>query len=197
MGYIYKITCAPTGLSYIGKTTKSPTERFNKHWKDRITSLRHEYKTNGSYRGGCRKLYETMNSYNKDDFVVEVIKECDDNLLDEEESIAIESLGTLYPDGYNLTTGGKFCTLSQHSKDTISVRTSECIKDDNIDKFRKHDKVLGLPKRVVWISNETKRGFAINKHPKCSFKSFTIKNYGSTDAAKNAVLEYLQTLNNP
>lgn len=54
---------------------------------------------------------------------------------------------------------------------------------------------MGMPKYVVWLKRPYGNGFAINKHPKCKFKSFMLKKYNNDmDKCKVAVIEYLNQL---
>ena len=94
MAYIYKITNILNGKSYIGKTLKSIEERFQEHIRD-------------SQKSRCEKrpLYDTMNKYGIENFKVEQIEECDDNIVNEREVYWIEHFGT-FKNGYNATVGG-------------------------------------------------------------------------------------------
>ena len=195
MGYIYKIDCIPTGKSYVGQTTIGPNYRLQKHYKDSRNALKYNYRTQGSFRGGCTELYKAMNQYLITDFKVEQLIECDDSKLDENEIKYVAHYNTLYPNGYNLTAGGK-SKHTDRTKKLISKRTSEGITNNNIDSFRKHAILRGMPKHIIYKKrSETNYGFAISKHPLCKFKSFTTARYGNIEECRIKVLEYLEQLN--
>ena len=94
MGYIYCITNLVNGKQYIGKTTYSVTKRFKEHCKD-STKQRHEK----------RPLYDAMNKYGIENFIVEQLCECDNDELSSYEIQYIEKYNT-YSSGYNATKGG-------------------------------------------------------------------------------------------
>ena len=94
MAYIYKITNLINGKSYIGKTLSTIDERWNEHCR--------------SVRRKCyekRPLYSAMNKYGVDNFKIEQIEECNDDIVNEREVYWIEYFGT-FKNGYNATIGG-------------------------------------------------------------------------------------------
>lgn len=94
MAYIYKITNILNGKSYMGKTLKSIEERFQEHIRD-------------SQKSRCEKrpLYDAMNKYGIENFQIEQIEECSDNIVNEREVYWIEWYGS-FKYGYNATLGG-------------------------------------------------------------------------------------------
>lgn len=91
---IYKITNKINGKIYVGQTSLSIEKRFDKHIKCA------ESKVN-------RHLYDSMNHYGYDNFIIEMIE---DNILkeniDERERFWISELHSRSPKGYNMTEGG-------------------------------------------------------------------------------------------
>tara|TARA_R110000787_G_scaffold167889_3_gene280873 strand:+ start:1672 stop:2265 length:594 start_codon:yes stop_codon:yes gene_type:complete len=108
MGYIYKITNTVNGSCYVGMTKGAIDKRLKKH----ISSIR---------SGGCSALSEAMLEYGTSNFIIESIAESS-NLTEliGLESQYIRSLGTLHPNGYNLTTAGNDCKVSDITKSKIS-----------------------------------------------------------------------------
>lgn len=106
MGYIYCITNLINSKRYVGKTTNDIHQRFNKHCLD-------------SKRSRCEKrpLYDAMNKYGIENFIVEEIEYIeDDNKLEEREIFWIKELGTFGKNGYNATIGGDGKLLYDHNE---------------------------------------------------------------------------------
>ena len=93
-GYIYKIWNDINDKLYIGKTLSTIEERFREHCRDK-TSRKCEK----------RPLYNAMNKYGEEHFHIELIEECDIDLLSQRECYWIEFYDT-YHNGYNATKGG-------------------------------------------------------------------------------------------
>ena len=103
MGYIYCITNLINSKRYVGKTTNDIHQRFNKHCLD-------------SKRSRCEKrpLYDAMNKYGIENFIVEEIEYVEDNnKLEEQEIFWIKELGTFGKNGYNATIGGDLLLLME------------------------------------------------------------------------------------
>lgn len=96
MSYIYCITNLINGKRYVGKTTSSLKERFREHCVD-------------SQRERCEKrpLYDAMNKYGIENFIIEELEQVEDeSLLSEKEIYWIKELQTFGSNGYNATSGG-------------------------------------------------------------------------------------------
>lgn len=90
---IYKITNIKENKSYIGKS-KDIDRRINNHF-----SL---------YRKGSPLIHEAIEKYEVDDFVIEILINCDISELDVYEKLFIEKHNTIFPCGYNCNSGGAF-----------------------------------------------------------------------------------------
>ena len=105
MGLIYKLTC-PGGKSYIGQTI----QKFQKRMYNHIHGKNY-----------CRALKESINKYGFENFEKDIIWEGENRVLSEKEKYFIEHFNTMYPNGYNLSTGGG---RGEHrSNDTIKLMT--------------------------------------------------------------------------
>jgi group I intron endonuclease len=89
MGIIYCLT-SPSGKKYIGQTTRTFDKRFDEHCK----------------RKDCIFLYNAIQKYTPEKIQKEILLICEDEFLDVYETKFIETLDTLYPNGYNIRTGG-------------------------------------------------------------------------------------------
>jgi len=104
-GIIYKLTC-PEGKSYIGRTIQSFKKRMDGHVYG---------------KGYCREIKEAINKYGFNRFEKEIIWEGRKDVLPEKEVHFIKHFNTMYPNGYNLSTGGG---RGEHrSIDTIKLMT--------------------------------------------------------------------------
>jgi len=194
MGFIYVITNTINSKWYVGQTTGTLKSRMNKHRyeaKRYVRGLQNPGLRNK--RGTCSKLYAAMNVHGIDNFHITILEEIENSLL----NVAEEELITLYntiADGYNLKTGGDRSHHCDETKKVISERTKIGITN-SIDHYRIHEECKGLPKHCIFVKNSKFTAVAINNHPKCQRKSFSVGKYGSLENAKTALLAYLDELN--
>ena len=116
MGYIYKIINKVNNKVYIGQTSKTIEERFAVH-------LRHAANKVNRY------LYDAMNHYGYENFIVEQLEVCKKSLLDEREIYWINFYNSNNPDyGYNMTIGGgggdTFSSLPEDRKQILREKLS-------------------------------------------------------------------------
>ena len=107
-GLIYIIINSITNKYYIGQTR---THRLNKkkfrpsgvikRYKDHINEALHKKKT------ACSYLNQSIRKYGEDKFSVHLIHLCNVDELDQWEQYYIKHTNSIYPNGYNLTLGGK------------------------------------------------------------------------------------------
>lgn len=102
MGYIYIITNTINNKQYVGQTSFSIEDRFKEHIK---SSQKTEINN--------RPLYKAMNKYGINNFIVELLEECEDSQLSSKEQYWINKLNT-YHNGYNATLGGEGTLLYDH-----------------------------------------------------------------------------------
>lgn len=121
-GQIYKITNIKNNKIYIGQVVSHRLNkkkyrpfgyigRFNDHISEAL---------NNTKKKQCTFLNNAIRKYGKDFFKVDLLLECSKETMDENEIKYINEFNSLYPDGYNLTNGGK---------------TTEYIKMDNNQKL--------------------------------------------------------------
>jgi group I intron endonuclease len=97
--YIYKISNKIDGKIYIGFTSKTVEDRYRQHLK--------EAKKNNNKRNIY--LYNAINKHGEENFTVELVRRTKnlDYGLNKLEPYYIKKYNSLYPIGYNLTTGGE------------------------------------------------------------------------------------------
>jgi group I intron endonuclease len=115
-GVIYKIIEKKTGFSYVGKTTRTSTERFNDHY----------WKTSS-------KMYIdlALRKKGRDAFLLEeLFIAFDEDSLNKAEAELVKTHNTLYPNGYNLKDGGKGnVSHTERAKKRISLAVRKAIKE--------------------------------------------------------------------
>lgn len=105
---IYLITNKINGMMYVGQTTDFLEQRISQHKSDAKTGKKKTY------------LYNAINFYEFENFYIDQIDSTKDkNYLNVLEIYWISKLNSLYPNGYNLTTGGKNHNLCDDSKGKI------------------------------------------------------------------------------
>lgn len=91
-GVIYVVTNTVNGKQYVGQTTKTAEQRWKGHT---------------SKSSNCRALWNAIQKYRVESFTLGVVGTGSDKQdLDAKESEWVAKLGTMAPNGYNLTTGG-------------------------------------------------------------------------------------------
>lgn len=185
MAYIYKITNQINGKVYIGKTTESDIRiRWHQHRKD--------YKKQQCKN---RPLYNAMNKYGIENFIMEEIEQCDISILNDRETYWINYyrayVGWNDCKGYNATLGGDgkpWCNydwvlqLWQEGKNQITIS-----KETGYDRNTIH-KIL-LLKGIS--SDQLKRGLTFNKKACIRLNKDTEEVLDYYDSL-SAVTEFLQ-----
>lgn len=119
MGYIYKITNKINNKVYIGQTKRDIKVRF---WQHKTDSNKKDF-----------VLYKAMRKYGKDNFYIEIIEKCENDLLNRQEKYWI-SFYNSYNKGYNSTIGGETSSMvqaikiKQYSLDGKYIKTYDSIK---------------------------------------------------------------------
>lgn len=108
VGEIYKLTNTTNGKIYIGQTR---SHRLN-HKKYRPFGYLgrfndHIHEANSNKKSQCRYLNYALRKHGQESFTCELIHTCEVNELNEQEQLFIIEYNSKYPNGYNLTDGGK------------------------------------------------------------------------------------------
>lgn len=134
---IYQITCTITNKSYIGQTVShvlnhgkyrryGSQKRFDSHISEAV--LQHKPKQ-------CGYLNNAIRKYGKENFEVKCIGICFRQNANEWEQTRIEYYKTLYPNGYNLLSGGKQFIPTEKSRENVSKGMSEFSSVQRLNKF--------------------------------------------------------------
>ncbi len=150
-GQIYLMKNTTTNMKYIGQTVSHRKNhskyrpfgyigRFNDHISEALCNTK---------RKQCWYLNNAIRKYGKDDWSIELVQDCSLEELDSLEKFYINEYKTLYPNGYNLTRGGKTLKTIDHQfveELNISKKRGGC-------KFRSEETRIKMSKRSLDISN--------------------------------------------
>lgn len=143
MSYIYKITNLINGKEYIGQTSLSIQERFKRHIRD----------ANKKYYNN-RPLYNAINKYGVENFVIEKLEECSIEEVNQKEIEYINRFNT-YSNGYNATLGGEGKVIIDYDevlkKYQIGLTAGQIAKDmnHNVQQITKILKSKGITKEEI------------------------------------------------
>ena len=190
LGEIYCLT-SPSGKKYIGQCVKylSSGKKWGylSRWKDHIRD--------SQTKNFCRLLNNAICKYSPENFLIEIIKECNTDELNHYEEYYINFYNTLTPNGYNLTTGGSICRQSEETKKLKQLNMIGKNKGKIYSKRdRKREEDNNLPKYLRYYTDHSgKEGYRISNHPKLKDKSFLGK-YISLDTKLQLALTYLEQI---
>lgn len=173
VGYIYKITNNINGKSYIGQTKHFYEYRWNEH------KCRYLNKNSKAYN---ISLYRAFRKYGINNFLFEVIEECDISNLNKREMFWIKHFNT-FDGGYNETLGGDGSKLYDIDENLIIdlYKKNKTIKSVvKLTKYPKEAVVSVLKKNNIHIfkasEHQKQKGnhiivYSLNKELLTSFNS--------------------------
>ena len=97
MAYIYKISNNQNKHLYIGQTRIDVNQRWRDHCRVAINPESPEYNF---------PLHRAIRKYGENNFIIEELEECPDDILNDREIYWIKTLNS-YNKGYNAALGGK------------------------------------------------------------------------------------------
>ncbi len=160
---IYQLT-APNGKVYIGQACLY-RRSGRKGWLNKGMAGRwreHQYEAGrGKSDSGCRMLYNSIRKYGGDTFKTEVLLRVSKHLADQYEQNFIKMLGTLVPEGLNLTEGGYTSRYSLESRQKMSAsareRKASAATKATLSRVRREKAALsGLPALISRLSESGK-----------------------------------------
>ena len=126
-GIVYKATCLPTGLAYIGQTTKPLAFRKRVHFQE-------------ARRGIDRPFYRAIRTYGEDSFRYEVLQDCVPVAeLGKTEQAFIAAYDT-YHNGYNTNRGGGG-RHGRYKTSFVNIADAPRFKADMIRTMQKVDEI--------------------------------------------------------
>ncbi|MGL5934145.1 MAG: hypothetical protein ACRCZI_00830 [Cetobacterium sp.] len=131
-------TCITTNKSYIGKTKSlrwnnnkwrphGYTRRWNNHLSEAIRNVK---------KNQCTYLNNAIRKYGKEDWTLQLLTSCKLEDLNNYEVTHIKEYDTLYPNGYNLTSGADGGTnISDEQRKRISKTVTKLWENDEVKKM--------------------------------------------------------------
>ena len=173
LGFIYKITNTKNGKIYIGKTTTSIYKRFREHL----------YSASCITRSYTSYLYNAINDYGKENFIIEEIDRIefdDEKVLDERERYFIKKLHSQDPSiGYNIQEGGEGGAVRSKNYKPTQKQLDALLRSSHLPASEKQRKQLAERRKNCIVSDTTKEKLrqgsagrvpihkgSINKRPK-------------------------------
>lgn len=137
-GSIYIITNTENQKCYIGQTRSHRLNkgkyrpfgiigRFNDHVSEAI---------NNTKKNQCTYLNNAIRKYGKDKFTVTLLETCTIDLLNSKEADYISKYNSLYPNGFNLTKGGKDMSYTK-------AKEAKVLNNSDIAEFKCRGRGIG------------------------------------------------------
>jgi hypothetical protein len=145
---VFKAKC------YVGQTNRTVKERWNDHRSSFQKYCKNKYK-NKSHK---LHLYNAMKIHGIETFDCIPMVKYDNNKLNDGEIEWIKHKNSIYPNGYNIRSGGGNYNIVQteETKKLISKNTSIGITK-NIDNYRTYDATDGLPKYISYYKRTDRK----------------------------------------
>lgn len=165
--FIYQITNLKNGKRYIGQTINNVDKRWKKHKK---------------YPNYA--LSEDLEKYGEENFLIEIIARANSyEELAYLEKEYIRTFNTMYPNGYNLTDGGRNIKMTEEHKNKISKSNMNKAKKSTrngkypnyygVYEYKKYKGFYqssvtfnGYCKKILWSNNPKQCALAYNKFVK-------------------------------
>ncbi len=129
---VYKITNEKTGLVYVGQTIRTLRRRFVCHANGKTAT----------------PLREAIREYGRTSFSIEALEQCPLDVADEVERKWIAELNTIFPNGYNLQSGGNGSGKVFHELTRERIKKSWTTRAPMTDDTKKRMS-LGQKKRMA------------------------------------------------
>lgn len=145
-GKIYKITNLVNGKIYVGKTALTLEERFSAHWNDAKSNHTNQI------------LHHAMRKYGIENFIIELIEECNLDVINEREMYWIKTLDSRWGysnKGYNMTDGGEGVKGHRHTEESKN-KIRKALAGHAMYKDPERNRKIGDAHRGKVVSKETR-----------------------------------------
>jgi len=197
MGDIYIITTKFSKKKYIGQAVHllSNGRKWGAQgrWKNHIIKALN-YKQN-VYKESCRALDNAIRKYGSENFEVKILKVCEENELNHWEEYFIKEYNTLYPNGYNLTTGGSSHRKSESTKKLMSeimkIKGGHSQTEETKQKISTTLKNNEEWRKIHLENNKKKIGVPQKKQPRKNPEDNSLPKYISSKKRNNIIVGYI------
>ena len=125
MRHIYTFKNVINGKIYVGQT-KHPERRKQEHFRS-------------AKEGAEGRLYWAIRKHGEENFLFEVIEDCEDDATNQREEFWITHFNS-FENGYNSTTGGDHYQLSEEAKNKIGLAARRPMSEKQKQKLREANK---------------------------------------------------------
>lgn len=192
---IYKITNLITGKLYIGQAVS----HILNHGKYRLYGCEgrfrcHISESKSQKKFQCHYLNNSIRKNGEDNFKVELLEVCDMDKGDALETKYILECKSLFPEGYNLKTGGTVFQHTEESKTRLSIGGLKAFEIKKLEKFRDvvlPDDIDNYNKYMKQTKSSSRTGWIISIN---GVKSQLTSTYLPYDETKKLAIEFITKL---
>jgi group I intron endonuclease len=158
MSVIYEFVNNINGKNYIGQSVD---------YKKRIRD--HKFNYNKGIKNTL--FYNALKKYGWENFSINIIEDCSDELLNEKEIYWIKEKKSLFPTGYNILEGGNQARHTDISKQKLSEgRKGMKFSESHIENLRKSHLGYVMPEEQKKKISESNKGKIVSEEMKIKLK---------------------------
>ena len=179
MSIIYEFVNNINKKVYVGQTID---------YKQRIRS--HKFNLNQNKN---TPFYNALEKYGWENFLINIVEECEENKLNEREIYWINEKKSLYPNGYNLLKGGNQARHTDITKQKISNgRKGIKFSESHIENLRKSHLGYVMPEDQKNKISESNKGKVVSEETKFKLKYSQPhrREVGRFDVEGNLIVKY-------